>query len=71
MRPISGYNLGRERLKEQVKRKLDRFPTDFMFGLTKEEFHDLRSQIATDSGSVATKELDPQKPLAFRKALFF
>jgi len=38
------YEVETKRLKEQVKRNLDRFPTDFMFELTKEEFHDLRSQ---------------------------
>jgi hypothetical protein len=43
------YEVETKRLKEQVKRNLDRFPTDFMFELTKEEFHDLRSQIATSS----------------------
>ena len=43
------YEVETKRLKEQVKRNLDRFPTDFMFELTKEEFHDLRSQFATSS----------------------
>jgi phage regulator Rha-like protein len=43
------YEVETKRLKEQVKRNLDRFPTDFMFELTKEEFHYLRSQFATSS----------------------
>ena len=31
-------------LKQSVKRNIKRFPTDFMFELTKEEFGSLRSQ---------------------------
>ena len=31
-------------LKQAVKRNIRRFPTDFMFELTKEEFYSLRSQ---------------------------
>ena len=41
------YNVDTKRLKEQVKRNLDRFPSDFMFELTDLEFNSLRSQIAT------------------------
>ena len=36
-----------KRLKEQVRRNIERFPEDFMFDLTKEEATALRSQIAT------------------------
>ena len=36
-----------KRLNEQVKRNIERFPDDFMFQLTKEEWNILRSQIAT------------------------
>ena len=43
------YGVETKRLKEQVKRNLDRFPADFMFELTKDEFTSLRSQIATSS----------------------
>jgi hypothetical protein len=32
------YGIETKRLKEQVKRNLSRFPEDFMFVLTKEEF---------------------------------
>ena len=35
------------RLKEAVRRNIDRFPEDFMFELTPNEFDSLRSQIAT------------------------
>jgi hypothetical protein len=41
------YEVETKRLKESVKRNLKRFPLDFMFELTKEEYHLLRSQFAT------------------------
>jgi len=37
------------RLNEAVKRNEDRFPSDFMFQLTKQEFEHLKSQIAISS----------------------
>lgn len=43
------YNVETKRLKEQVRRNLDRFPSDFMFELTEDEFQRLRSQFATSS----------------------
>lgn len=43
------YNVETKRLKESVKRNIERFPEDFMFELTKEEFENLKSQIATSS----------------------
>lgn len=43
------YGVETKRLKEQVKRNIERFPEDFMFELTKKEFQNLRSQIATSS----------------------
>jgi hypothetical protein len=43
------YGIETKRLKEQVKRNISRFPDDFMFQLTNEEFRNLRSQIATSS----------------------
>lgn len=43
------YEVQTKRLNEQVKRNKDRFPSDFMFQLTKEEFENLKSQIATSS----------------------
>jgi len=36
-----------KRLKEAVRRNIDRFPIDFMFELNKKEFESLRSQIAS------------------------
>lgn len=40
------YGVKNKRLNEQVKRNIERFPDDFMFQLTKEEWDALRSQIA-------------------------
>ncbi len=41
------YEVETKRLKEAVRRNLQRFPSDFMFQLTKEENQSLRSQFAT------------------------
>lgn len=43
------YNVETKRLNEQVKRNAMRFPEDFMFQLTKEEWFDLKSHFATSS----------------------
>ena len=43
------YGVATKNLKQQVNRNLDRFPEDFMFRLSKQEFTNLRSQIATSS----------------------
>lgn len=44
------YGVETKRLKEQVRRNADRFPPDFMFELTNDEFANWRSQIATSNG---------------------
>lgn len=41
------YGVPIKRLNEQVRRNLERFPKDFAFHLTAEEWSSLRSQIAT------------------------
>ncbi|MFM2387762.1 MAG: hypothetical protein RL660_2519 [Bacteroidota bacterium] len=41
------YNVETKRLKEQVRRNIERFPEHFMFELSKEENDALRSQFAT------------------------
>ena len=50
------YGVETRRLNEQVKRNIERFPDDFMFQLTKEEFVFLKSQFAmsniTDSQDI-------------------
>ena len=43
------YNSETKRLNEQVGRNRDRFPPDFMFQLTEEEWRNLKSQFATSS----------------------
>jgi hypothetical protein len=43
------YGVETKRFNEQVRRNIDRFPEDFMFQLSKEEFKSLRSQFATTS----------------------
>ncbi|MFW6286186.1 MAG: ORF6N domain-containing protein [Nanoarchaeota archaeon] len=41
------YEVKTKRLNEQVKRNIERFPSEFMFQLTQEEYNLLRSQFAT------------------------
>jgi hypothetical protein len=43
------YQVETKRLKESVRRNSRRFPVDFMFELTQDEWTNLRSQIATSS----------------------
>ena len=41
------YGVSTRRLKEAVRRNIERFPEDFMFELTQEEFQTLRTQFAS------------------------
>jgi len=43
------YGVATKVLTQAVKRNADRFPEDFMFQLTKQEFNDLRSQFVTSN----------------------
>ena len=43
------YGVATKVLTQAVKRNADRFPEDFMFQLTKQEFSDLRSQFVTSN----------------------
>ena len=43
------YDVETKALKQAVRRNIDRFPEDFMFELSKEEFKNLRSQFVTSS----------------------
>jgi hypothetical protein len=43
------YQVTTKRLNEQVNRNKNRFPPQFMFQLTEDEYRDLRSQIATSN----------------------
>ena len=45
----SMYNIENKRLKEAVRRNINRFPKDFMFELTEIEFNSLRTQIASSN----------------------
>lgn len=57
------YGVEVKRLKEQVRRNIVRFPEDFMFELTLEEDHALRSQNAT----LKQGEHGKYRPFAFTK----
>ena len=46
------YGVETKRLKEQVRRNIERFPEDFMFELTKEELKNWRSQFATSNQDI-------------------
>lgn len=41
------YQVETRVLKQAVRRNLTRFPSDFMFGITRDEYNSLRSQIVT------------------------
>lgn len=56
------YGVETKRLNEQVKRNIERFPEDFMFQLTKEEFENWKSQFATSNSVVMGAR---KKPYAF------
>src|SRR5262249_6059120 len=49
------YGVAPRVLVQAVKRNLDRFPAEFMFQLTKDEFDNLKSQTVTSSGGGARR----------------
>lgn len=49
------YGVETKQLKRQVNRNIDRFPDDFMFELTDEEFQNWRSQIGTSNSNGGDK----------------
>ena len=53
------YGVETKRLNEQVRRNLEKFPADFMFPLTKDEFSNLKSQIATSSSGWGGRRKPP------------
>ncbi len=57
----AAYGVTTGRLNEQVKRNIRRFPPDFVFQLTKQEYDNLKSQIATSSWGGARRA----RPYAF------
>jgi hypothetical protein len=56
------YGVTTRRLNEQVKRNIDRFPPDFMFQLTADEFDGLKSHFAISSSTWGGRR---KLPLAF------
>ncbi len=55
------YGIETRVLKQSVKRNMKRFPSDFMFELTKEEYERLRSQFVISKGRGGTRYM----PFAF------
>ena len=55
------YGVETKQLKRAVRRNLDRFPSDFMFEITREEYNSLRSQFGTLKRGTHSKYL----PMAF------
>jgi hypothetical protein len=51
------YGVTTRRLNEQVRRNLDRFPSDFAFQLTRQELTNLMSQFATSSSYGGRRKL--------------
>ena len=51
------YDVPLKRLNEQVRRNLKRFPEDFAFQLTRQEFANLKSQFATSSSHGGRRKL--------------
>jgi hypothetical protein len=47
-----GLRVETKRLKEAVKRNIGRFPSDFMFEMTKQELENWRSQFATSNSDL-------------------
>ena len=51
------YDVPVKSLNQAVKRNIERFPEDFMFRLTQEEWENLRSQIVTANTSVSLSKI--------------
>ncbi len=49
------YGVSTKALNQAFRRNKQRFPTDFAFQLSKEEFDQLRSQIVTSSPAIASR----------------
>jgi len=58
------YGVETKRFNEQIKRNLARFPADFMFQLSEDEFATLRSQFAT-SNAASSRGGRRYRPFAF------
>jgi len=58
------YGVETKRLVTAVKRNIERFPSDFMFQLTKEEFDNLRFHFGTSSQLMTPPE-KPRRRIGF------
>ena len=58
------YGIETRALNQAVKRNTDRFPTDFMFQLTKSEFENLKSQFVTSSSENMDNEENLKSQIA-------
>jgi len=59
-RDLAGlYGVEVKRLNEAVKRNIERFPSDFMFQLTQDEWNNLRSQFATANENISKVRFCP------------
>lgn len=54
------YGVTTKRLNQQVTRNIERFPDDFSFQLTQEEYENLRLQIATSSSGYGGRRYLPR-----------
>ena len=59
------YHTETKKLKQAVRRNSDRFPEDFMFELTRDEYNSLRSQIVTLKSASARGKFSKYLPFAF------
>ncbi|MDR1361180.1 MAG: ORF6N domain-containing protein [Rickettsiales bacterium] len=61
------YEIPVKRLNESAKRNIGKFPKEFMFQLTKDEYEDLKSQIATSNlkPQIATSSWGGRRKLPF------
>jgi hypothetical protein len=53
------YGVETKRLNEQVRRNMDKFPDDFTFQLSKDEYENLKPQIATSSSGWGGRRKPP------------
>ena len=53
------YGVEAKRMNESVRRNIKRFPDDFMFQLTSDEWNSLRSQIATSNNTRGGRRYNP------------
>ncbi|WP_320042566.1 ORF6N domain-containing protein [uncultured Desulfobacter sp.] len=53
------YRVETKNLKQSVRRNINRFPDDFMFELSKEEFADLKSQIVNSTSDKKSLRYPP------------